>query len=122
MSDGSPVTPELDARMLADLREWRARLAPTSLDGNRWSARLTIDELDMLLRRCDELEALKRRECAMPDDVDPEPVFATREERDAGRYAKCAECGSGLVPDAHSTSGYRHVVRPIRLHAGTPIA
>lgn len=59
MSDGSPVSPELDARLLADLREWRARLAPTSLEGNRWSARLTIDELDMLLRVAAERDALK---------------------------------------------------------------
>ena len=59
MSDGSPVSPELDARLLADLREWRARLAPTNLGGNRWSARLTIDELDMLLRVAAERDALK---------------------------------------------------------------
>ena len=59
MSDGSPVSPELDARLLADLREWRAHLAPTSLEGNRWSARLTIDELDMLLRVAAERDALK---------------------------------------------------------------
>lgn len=68
MSDGSPVSPELDARMLADLREWRARLAPTSLGGNRWSARLTIDELDMLLRVADDRDALRRELCEMPDD------------------------------------------------------
>ena len=59
MSDGSPVSPELDARLLADLREWRARLSPTGLGGSRWSARLTIDELDMLLRVAAERDALK---------------------------------------------------------------
>lgn len=59
MSDGTPVSPELDARLLADLREWRARLAPTSLEGSRWSARLTIVELDMLLRVAAERDALK---------------------------------------------------------------
>lgn len=64
MSDGSPVTPQYDARMLAELREWRRRLAPTSLDGNRWSARLTIDELDMLLRVAAERDALKAAACA----------------------------------------------------------
>ena len=64
MSDGSPVTPQLDARMLAELREWRRRLAPTSVDGNRWSARLTIDELDMLLRAAAERDALKAASCA----------------------------------------------------------
>lgn len=64
MSDGSTVTPQLDARLLADIRAWRARLAPTSLDGNRWSARLTIDELDMLLRAAAERDALKAAACA----------------------------------------------------------
>ena len=64
MSDGSPVSPQLDARLLGDLREWRARLAPTSLEGNRWSARLTIDELDMLLRVAAERDALKAAACA----------------------------------------------------------
>jgi hypothetical protein len=64
MSDGSPVSPQLDARMLADLRTWRARLAPTSTGGNRWSARLTVDELDMLLRVADDRDALRRElEC-----------------------------------------------------------
>lgn len=64
MSDGSPVTPQYDARMLAEIREWRSRLAPTSLEGNRWSARLTIDELDMLLRVAAERDALKAAACA----------------------------------------------------------
>lgn len=63
MSDGSPVSPQLDARLLGDLREWRARLAPTPLEGNRWSARLTIDELDMLLRVAAERDALKAALC-----------------------------------------------------------
>ena len=67
MSDGSPVSPQLDARMLAELREWRRR-ADTS-DGTRWSMRLTIDELDMLLRVADERDAIKRELCEMPDDV-----------------------------------------------------
>lgn len=64
MSDGSPVSPQLDARLLGDLREWRARLAATSLEGNRWSARLTIDELDMLLRAVAERDALKAALCS----------------------------------------------------------
>lgn len=79
MSDGSPVSPRLDARMLADIREWRARLAPTSLDGNRWSARLTIDELDMLLHVADERDAIKRELCEMPDDVTLAPKLAVVE-------------------------------------------
>lgn len=60
MADGSPVTPELDARMLADLREWRDRIEPSP---GSWSMRLTIDELDMLLRRCAEVDELKRQAC-----------------------------------------------------------
>ena len=75
MSDGTPVSPELDARMLADLREFRTRLVPTSLEGNRWSARLTIDELDMLLRVAAERDALRRELVDMPDDhFAPVPV------------------------------------------------
>lgn len=65
MADGSPVTPELDARMLADLREWRRRIEPSP---GRWSMRLTIDELDMLLRRCAEVDELKRQACEMSDE------------------------------------------------------
>lgn len=70
MSDGSPVTPELDARMLAELRAFRARHAT----GLRHLT-LTIDELDMLLRVADERDALKRELVDMPDDhLAPVPV------------------------------------------------
>lgn len=68
MSDGSPVTPAFDALMLANLREWRARVDTDTREARRWAMRLTIDELDMLLRRCDELDALKAAACAMPDE------------------------------------------------------
>lgn len=68
MSDGSPVTPQLDARMLADLREWRARVDTNAREAGRWSMRLTLDELDMLLRIADERDALKREACADPDE------------------------------------------------------
>lgn len=150
MSDGTPVSPELDARLLADLREWRSRLHPTNLDGNRWSARLTIDELDALLRIADERDALRAasvaeweaeipaevRERAMPEEhclstahhgshswgKVPRhcPGFDASDEFPA--RAKCDECGSTIVPDLHSTNGWRHEVRPIRLHAAKPIA
>lgn len=63
MSDGSPVTPELDARMLADLRAFRARH-----DTGLRHLTLTIDELDMLLRVAAERDALKRDACEMPDE------------------------------------------------------
>jgi hypothetical protein len=66
MSDGSPITPQLDARMLADLRAWRAR---RDIDPARVT--LTIDEVDMLLRVADERDALKREACAEPGEVIP---------------------------------------------------
>ncbi len=65
MSDGSPVSPELDARMLADLRAWRSNV---TIDSTRWSMRLTIDELDMLLRRVADLEDLRREMIAEVDE------------------------------------------------------
>lgn len=58
MSDGSPVTPELDARMLAELREWRRRYPIASMHG------ITGDEVDMLLRVAAERDALKAAACA----------------------------------------------------------
>lgn len=57
-----------DARMLAELREWRARVDTNAREAGRWSMRLTIDELDMLLRIADERDALKRELCAEPDE------------------------------------------------------
>lgn len=68
MSDGSGaqgralVTPELDARMLAELREWRSRYPVAQLHA------VTADELDMLLRAAAERDALKAAACAMPDE------------------------------------------------------
>ena len=76
MSDGSPVTPQLDARMLADLREWRARVDTNAREAGRWSMRLTLDELDMLLRIADERDAIRRELCEMPDDVTLAPKLA----------------------------------------------
>ena len=60
MSDGTPVTAESDARLLKSLREWRAR----HTDEVRRTVMLTVDELDMLFRRVDELTAIKRLVCA----------------------------------------------------------
>lgn len=83
MSDGSPVTPELDARMLAELREWRRRYPIASMHG------ITGDELDMLLRAVDERDALKAAACEMPDEgaaqwADPPVVrFSDGPKRDA---------------------------------------
>lgn len=70
MSDGTPVSPELDARMLADLRTWRAG----PLADLRYLT-LTIDELDMLLRVAAERDTLRRELVDMPDDrFAPVPV------------------------------------------------
>lgn len=131
MSDGTPVSPELDARMLADLRAWRARQDP---DLRRLT--LTIDELDMFLRRCTELEELRRELVDMPDDhLAPVPVRSvpfTAEIPDevrerAGEPAtderpRCDVCSSVIVPDRFSTGGWRHEIRPTRLHAAKPIS
>ena len=69
MSDGTPVSPELDARMLANLRAYRARM------GVLRHVTLTIDELDMLLRVADERDALRHELVDMPDDhFAPVPV------------------------------------------------
>ena len=59
MSDGTPVTAESDARLLKGLREWRARRTASTN-----SLTITVDELDMLFRRVDDLTAIKRLVCA----------------------------------------------------------
>ena len=59
MSNGAPVTAEHDALLLSGLRKWRARRT-TSTN----SLTITVDELDMLFRRVDELTAIKRLVCA----------------------------------------------------------
>ena len=69
MSDGTPVSPERDARMLAGLRVWRARHSP----GIRHLT-LTIDELDMFLRVAAERDKLRRELVGMPDDATLAPV------------------------------------------------
>lgn len=107
MSDGSPVSPEIDARMLADLRAWRARLdtGPTIIA-------LTIDELDMFLRVAAERDALRRELVDMPDDhLAPVPVRsvpftadvpdevrerAESKPRDTDECRGCAEDIAGL--------------------------
>lgn len=110
--DGTPVSPKLDARMLADLREWRARLdtGPTIIA-------LTIDELDMFLRRCAELEELRRELVDMPDDrFAPVPVRSipfTAEipdevrERAAVLTSVCTLCGTP-IERASATSTWYH--------------
>ena len=74
MSDGSGaqgralVTPELDARMLADLRAWRKTEHTIREIERGHQVWLDADELDMLLRAAAERDALKREACAMPDE------------------------------------------------------
>lgn len=81
MSDGSPVSPEIDARMLADLRAWRARqdAAPRHLT-------LTIDELDMFLRVAAERDALKAAACEMPDERTSNVTPIGREAKIHGEF------------------------------------
>ena len=131
MSDGTPVSPLLDACMLAVLREWRAHHGT----GLR-HIMLTIDELDMFLRRCTELEELRRELVDMPDDhLAPVPVRSvpfTAEIPDKIRERagepvtderpRCEVCSSVIVPDRFSTGGWRHEIRPTRLHAAKPIS
>ncbi|WP_241679892.1 hypothetical protein, partial [Parasutterella excrementihominis] len=130
MSDGTPVSPELDARMLADLREWRRRYPIASMHG------ITGDEVDMLLRVAAERDALRRELVDMPDDhLAPVPVRSvpfTAEIPDevrerAGEPAtderpRCDVCSSVIVPDRFSTGGWRHEIRPMRLHVAKPIS
>lgn len=122
MSDGSPVSAELDARMLADLRAWRASRSITPA-----STLLTIDELDMLLRVADERDALKAAACEMSDERASNVTPIRREakihiEPVTDERPRCDVCSSVIVPDRLSTSGWRHAVRPIRLHPAKPIA
>lgn len=120
MSDGSPVSPERDARMLAYLRAWRRSINPIQVT-------LTVDEFNMLLRVADERDALKAAACEMPDER-PSNVTPIRREAKihiepvTDERPRCDVCSSVIVPDRLSTSGWRHAVRPIRLHPAKPIA
>lgn len=112
MSDGSPVSPELDARMLADLREWLARVDANAREARRWSMRLTIDELDMLLRRVDDLETLKREMCA---DIAERTVDGPRRI--------CRHCGTRIKPTP-AVGVFEHVASAsiVGLHPAEPSA
>lgn len=111
MSDGTPVTPELDAQMLAELREWRRRYPIASMHG------VTGDEVDMLLRVADERDALRRELVDMPDDhFAPVPVRSipfTAEipdevrERAASLASVCTLCGTP-IERASATSTWYH--------------
>lgn len=129
MSDGTPVSPELDAHMLSDLRTWRAG----PLADLRYFT-LTIDEFDMLLRRCTELEELRRELVDMPDDhfasipvrstpftaEIPDEIRERAGEPATDERPRCDVCSSVIVPDRFSTSGWRHEIRPMRLHVARP--
>ena len=81
MSDGTPVSPRLDARMLADLREWRAHHGT----GLRHIA-LTIGEVDMLLRVAAERDTLKAAACEMPDERTSNTTPIRREAKIHGEF------------------------------------
>lgn len=58
-----------DEAMIADLRAWRERVRV--VDDHRFSARLTLGEIDAVLRAIDERDALKREAVTMPDERVP---------------------------------------------------
>lgn len=184
MHDGTTVTPELDARLIADIRAYRARMTPTRLEGERWTLRLTTDELDALLRAVDERDRLAREDCTMPDErpvgigreLHAEPgaectheaweergggarvcadcrvvLTSMPDERPAPRRVQgapvplpaghalvdgeivplpneamhplCAICRHPVVSDMRSTTGWRHVIAPVRFpHPAKPLA
>lgn len=107
MSDGSPVTPELDARMLADLRAWRTRLR------HLCQLTLTIDELDMLLRVAAERDALKAAACAEWEAEIPAEIRERAEPTPAyqWRAAGCVWGGDRMGAEA----AMRHYAR---MHGG----
>ena len=206
MSDGTPVSPELDARMLAHPRAWRAR----HVTGLR-RVTLTSAELDMLLRVAAERDKLKAAACEMPDERPSNVTPIGREAKIHGEFVtmrvdewrrltdeltrlrtaeaaridaaleederviawdqiaahpffrdcygtetslveamlakltastfeaeipdeireragepvtderpRCDVCSSVIVPDRFSTSGWRHEIRPMRLHVAWP--
>ena len=126
MSDGSPVSPQLDARLLGDLREWRARLAATSLEGNRWSARLTIDELDMLLRAVAERDALKAALCSEWEADMPAEIRERAAEPDEGlpvatATGDCRYCGESIIRKT-GTNVWRHSIFSAQGHPAEPRA
>ena len=94
MSDGTPVSPRLDARMLSDLREYRARHST----GIR-HVTLTIDELDMFLRVAAERDTLRRIACEMPDDrfrAEIPDEIRERAEPAMRTLGICSRCGGRL--------------------------
>lgn len=55
-----------DEAMIADLRAWRERVRV--VDDHRFLARLTLGEIDAVLRAIDERDALKREAVTMRDE------------------------------------------------------
>lgn len=66
---GETSLAETDARMLADLREWRRSPSVVAKLAEGREVWLTGDEIDMLLRVADERDRLKREGCMMPDEM-----------------------------------------------------
>lgn len=59
---------ELDARLLSELRGWRAMPSTVVAFAAGKGGWLSADEIDLLLRIADERDALRRQSCEMPDD------------------------------------------------------
>lgn len=60
--------PELDARLLSELRGWRAMPSTVVAFAAGKGGWLSADEIDLLLRIADERDTLRRQSCEMPDD------------------------------------------------------
>ncbi|MFM9625713.1 hypothetical protein ACKI14_48425, partial [Streptomyces turgidiscabies] len=53
----------------------------------------------------------------IPDEVRERAGEPATDER-----PRCDVCSSVIVPDRFSTSGWRHEIRPMRLHVAKPIS
>ena len=87
-----------DARLIDDLRAWRARVDERGPEPERWTARLTLDELDALLTAADDRDRLAREACA-----EPEPPRALTDDSGV-EYRICFTCRMAIwrVPGQYS--------------------
>jgi len=107
------MSAEFEAQILADLRRTHAQLkanvggsngVPTNAVAAAWSMRLTVEEVDLLLRIVDERDDLKRR---LLSDWEPDlPVGVSAGPQTTAPPAGCPfadtihDCPLGGCPDA----------------------
>lgn len=89
-----------DARLIDDLRAWRATQAIT----DRWTARPTLDELDALLRAAEERDRLAADAARMPDEA----LEDHAEKLIRRRGTTCRYCGHYIVSEDGGQT-WRHV-------------